>query len=70
MPDKQLKLSNRIIKCECIDMESLADLKLALITTRDTYKDISERFPEFRSEVRKIDDLIDEFSRVKPCPET
>lgn len=40
MPDKQLKLSNRIIKCECIDMESIADLKLALITTRDTYKDI------------------------------
>lgn len=62
-------LRQRIVRCECIDRESLADLKLALVTARNTYKDISTRFPELRSEARKIDDLLDEFSRVKPCPE-
>lgn len=44
--NKQLTLSSRIIKCECIDGESLADIKLTLITARDTYRDVSERFPE------------------------
>lgn len=59
----------RIIRCECIDAESLADLKLALITTRDTYRDVATRFPELRTEARKMDDLLDEFSKIKPCPE-
>jgi len=65
--NRQLSLSSRIIRCECIDGESLADIKLALITARDTYKDVSERFPELREEARKIDNLIDEFSKIKPC---
>lgn len=63
------KLSKRIIRCECIDGETLADLKFYLITARDTYQDVSERFPELKTGVRKINDLIDEFARVKTCPE-
>ena len=65
--NKQLTLSKRIIDCRCIDGETLADLKLYLITSRDTYKDVSERFPDLKEEVKKINELIDEFSRVKPC---
>lgn len=68
MPSEQLTLPKRIIKCECIDKESLADIKLALITVRNTYQDVSTKFPELRTEARKIDELIYEFNRIKPCP--
>lgn len=59
----------REIKCECIDKDTLSDIKLALITTRDTYRDVAMKLPELKTEVMKIDYLIDEFNKIKHCPE-
>jgi len=61
----------RIIRCECIDIESLSDIKLALVTARDTYQDIAMRLksPELNAEAKKMNELLDEFSKIKPCPE-
>lgn len=69
MSEQKQQKQRIIIRCECIDRHSLANLKLALVTARDTYEDVAIRFPELIAEARKIDNLINEFSKVKPCPE-
>lgn len=72
------RLTKPIFKCDCIDGESLADLKIALTTARDTYQDIAKNLrvtsPEFIKSVENLEDnakrfdiLVDEISKIKPC---
>lgn len=40
---EQLKLSKPKFDCRCIDAESLANLRLSLITAKDTYNDVASK---------------------------
>lgn len=73
-----LRINEPIFRCECIDQESLSDLKIAAITARDTYEDIVEKLkgtgPEFEKSIKSIEDstkrfhmLINEIDKIKPC---
>ena len=73
-----LRATKPIFRCECIDGESLADMKIALATARDTYQDIAKNLrtasPEFIKSVENLEDnarrfdiLADEISKIKPC---
>lgn len=64
--------------CKCIDIESSSDLKIALLTARDTYNDISTRLmkigPENSGAVEKLQEkskifhkLITEIEKIPPC---
>lgn len=65
--------------CKCIDIESLADLKLSLITSKDTYNDVASRLikmalykpsPEIKNiqeQARKFDALLRELDKIPQC---
>lgn len=67
------------IDCKCIDTNSLVNLRLALITTKDTYNDIASRLikidlykpsPEVKKiqeQARKFDALLHELDKILPC---
>ncbi len=72
------RITEPIFRCECIDQESLSDLKIAVITARDTYEDIVKKLkgtgPEFEKSIQSIEDsakrfhmLINEIDKIKPC---
>lgn len=72
------RITKPIFRCECIDQESLSDLKIAMITARDTYEDIVEKLkgtgPEFEKSIESIEDnakrfhmLTNEIKKIKPC---
>jgi hypothetical protein len=72
---------NRIIlRCECIDQNSLYNLRLGLLTARDTYNDIAaklieigtnKRMPneiiDIQTQATRFDDLIAEIGKIPPC---
>lgn len=65
--------------CRCIDLESLTDLRLSLITSRDTYNDIASKLigmelhkpsPEVKNiqtQARKFDALLHELDKIPQC---
>lgn len=65
--------------CKCIGAESLANLRLSLITSRDTYNDIASKLigmelhkpsPEVKNiqeQARKFDALLHELDKIPPC---
>ena len=65
--------------CRCIDAESLANLRLSLITAKDTYNDVASKLigmelhkpsPEVKNiqeQARKFDALIHELDKIPPC---
>ena len=65
--------------CRCIDLESLTNLRLALITAKDTYNDIASKLigmelhkpsPEIKNiqeQARKFDAILHELDKVPPC---
>lgn len=77
---EQLKLSREPkFDCRCIDIESLTDLKLSLITSRDTYNDIASKLigmelhkpsPEVKNiqeQARKFGTLLHELDKIPHC---
>jgi hypothetical protein len=77
---EQLKLPGEPkFDCRCIDIESLTDLKLSLITSRDTYNDIVSRLirmelhkpslevKNMQEQARKFDALLHELDKIPPC---
>ena len=77
---EQLKLSREPkFDCRCIDLESLTDLKLSLITSRDTYNDIASRLirmelhkpshevKNIQEQARKFDALLHELDKIPQC---
>ncbi len=67
------------IDCKCIDIESLTNLRLSLITSKDIYDDIASKLigmelhkpsPEVKNiqeQSRKFDDLLHELDKIPPC---
>lgn len=64
--------------CKCIDIEFSSELKIALLTARDTYNDISTRLmkigPENSSAIEELQEkskifhkLITEIEKIPPC---
>lgn len=65
--------------CRCIDVESLANLRLSLITAKDTYNDIASRLigmelhkpsievKNIQDQARKFDALLHELDKIPPC---
>ncbi len=65
--------------CGCIDAESLANLRLSLITAKDTYNDVVSKLigmelhkpsPEIKNiqeQARKFDALLHELDKIHPC---
>jgi len=77
---EKLKLSREPqFDCRCIDIESLTDLKLSLITSRDTYNDIASKLigmelhkpsPEVKNiqeQARKFDTLLHALDKIQQC---
>ena len=71
------RITKPIFRVECIDQESLSDLKIAIITARDTYEDIAEKLKAIDPGTKSIENiedyakkfhmLIDEIKNIKPC---
>lgn len=70
------KTTERKIDCKYIDINSLADLRLALITARDTYNDMASRLigigmelhiPSIQKQARKFHVLLYELDKIPPC---
>ena len=71
--------SEPIFDCKCIDAESLANIRLGLMTAKDTYNDIASRligmelhkpFPEvgnIQEQAIKFDALLHELDKIPPC---
>ncbi len=71
---KEIKLD-----CKCIDQESLANLRLGLITAKDTYNDIASKLigmnlykpssevKNIKEQARKFDALLHELDKIPPC---
>ena len=67
------------IDCRCIDIESLTNLRLSLITAKDTYNDIASRLigmelhkpsievKNMQEQARKFDTLLHELDKIPPC---
>ena len=67
------------IDCRCIDAESLSNLRLSLITAKDTYNDIASRLigmelhkpsievKNIQEQTRKFDALLHELDKIPPC---
>lgn len=67
------------LDCRCIDIESLVNIRLALITAKDTYNDVASKLigmelhkpsPEVKNiqeQARKFDTLLHEFDKIPPC---
>lgn len=67
------------LDCRCIDAESLANLRLSLITAKDTYKDIStilmgthlhqpsDEVKSVQEQARKFDALLHELDKIPQC---
>ena len=67
------------LDCKCIDIESLANLRLGLITARDTYNDIASKLigmelrkppsqiQNLQEQARKFDVLLHELDKIPPC---
>lgn len=65
------------IQCKCIDTDSLVNLRLGLLTARDTYNDIASKLIEINKtsedinnlnvQARKFDSLIYELDKIPPC---
>jgi len=68
------------LDCRCIDAESLANLRLALLTAKDTYNDVASKLIGFtdihklssdikniQEQARKFDALLHEFDKIPPC---
>lgn len=68
------------IQCECIDTNSLVNLRLGLLTARDTYNDIASKLIEIgmnktspkeinnlKVQARKFDALVHELDKIPPC---
>lgn len=65
--------------CRCIDAESLANLRLSLITAKDTYNDVASKLigmelhkpsPEVKNiqeQSRKFDALLYELDKIPQC---
>lgn len=65
--------------CKCIDIDSLANLKLGLITAKDTYNDIASKLigmelhkpsPEVKNiqeQAKKFDTILHELDKIPPC---
>lgn len=77
---EQLKLSRYPkFDCKCIDAESLANIRLALITAKDTYNDIASRLIKMESykptinieniqeQSRKFHMLLHELDKIPSC---
>lgn len=68
-----------IIKCECMDSKTIEDLRTALLTARDTYRDVSisldatnpilsQAIDVLESSAYRFDILVGEFGKMKICP--
>ena len=67
------------LDCKCIDIESLANFRIALLTSRDTYDDIASRLigmnvyksssevENIREQARKFDILLHALDNIPPC---
>ena len=67
------------IDCKCIDIDSLSNLRLSLITAKDTYNDIASRLigmelhkpsidvKNIQEQARKFDALLHELDKIPPC---
>lgn len=58
------------LDCRCIDAESLSDLRLSLLTSRDTYDDLASRLigMEIYKKSTEIDNiLLKELEKIPPC---
>lgn len=75
---EQQKLSRESkFDCKCIDRVSLANLRLSLITAKDTYEDIASKLmrmdPDNQSigtlyeKAIKFHKLLQELDKVQPC---
>lgn len=65
--------------CKCIDADSLANLKLGLITAKDTYNDIASKLigmelhkpsPEIKNiqeQARKFDIILHALDKIPQC---
>lgn len=63
------------IRCECIDEKTITDLKLALITARDTYQGVANSLKKSSpSQTKTLEDkardfhiLINHVDRIRRC---
>lgn len=68
------------LKCECIDSETISNIKLALIHTKNDYEN-SAKIEECKakkstprsialiSKAKQFHTLLSEIAKIKPCPE-
>lgn len=67
------------LDCRCIDIESLTNLRLALITAKDTYNDIASKLmvmdaykqstnvENIQDQARKFHAILNELDKIPPC---
>lgn len=62
-----------IIKCDCIDRDTLSNLKVALLTSRERFEHYAKFAPDkksesaFREKSIKIHKIFEKIKEVKPC---
>lgn len=62
-----------IIKVDCIDKDTLSDIKTALITTKNNLEDFAKNTKDketkdsYRNKAMRMHIILDEIKKIRPC---